>query len=366
MPTRFAPPERLPDAEVQDLARRVAKELLLPWFDAVPVGVLVLDPHRQIIYCNEAFRLLAQKSQVRDVLGLRPGEALDCVHAQVEPEGCGCSDFCRLCGAAQAILKSLRGEEDCQECRLLRLLDGGETALDLQVFTRPVPFDGRAFSLVTAIDISHEKRLRYLERTFYHDMVNLAGGMASLAEMMDADAPDERTLALFAQCSRRVLGEVLYQRDVAAAEAGALHASPELIRLPAFLERLARVCRDSAKAGATPVRLELGCDSVVADKRILAHVLRNMLINALEACPAGAGEVLLSCTPRQAGVRFRVENPGELPEDIRLQLFKRYVSTKGPDRGLGTYVMRLLGEGPLGGVVAAESSAGRTVFTLDL
>ena len=70
--------------------------------------------------------------------------------------------------------------------------------------------------------------------------------------------------------------------------------------------------------------------------------------------------------PRQAGVRFRVENPGELPEDIRLQLFKRYVSTKGPDRGLGTYVMRLLGEGPLGGVVAAESSAGRTVFTLDL
>lgn len=365
MPTKFAPPERLSDAAVRLLAQRITREVLLPWFDAVPVGVLVLDPHRQIVYCNEAFRLLARKRQVMDVLGLRPGEALDCIHAQVEPEGCGCSEFCRLCGAAQAILKSLQGEADCKECRMLRLLDGTEAPLDLQVFTRPIPFEGGTFSLVTAIDISHEKRLRYLERTFYHDMVNLAGGMTSLAEMMAVDTPDENALALFAQCSRRVLGEELYHRDVAAAEAGTLAATPEFITLHPFLERLTRLCRDTTKAEATPVRIELGCGSVAADKRILSHVLRNMLINALEACPDG-GVVLLSCEPREDGVRFRVENPGEMPEDILRQLFKRYVSTKGMDRGLGTYVMRLLAEGPLGGKVSAESRAGRTVFTLDL
>ncbi len=119
MQTKFAPAERLPGPRVQELALRIKSEVLLPWFDAVPVGVLVLDPHRQIIHCNEAFRQLAHKRRTRDVLGLRPGEALDCVHAHVEPGGCGCSEFCRLCGAAQAILKSLQGEEDCQECRLL-------------------------------------------------------------------------------------------------------------------------------------------------------------------------------------------------------------------------------------------------------
>jgi len=366
MQTKFAPPNRLPGEEVKALSEALRHEVLLPWLDAVPMGMLVLNQHRQIIYCNEAFSKLAHKPLLADVLGQRPGEALDCIHSHLEPGGCGCSDFCRLCGAAQAILKSLRGEQDCQECRLMRLLEGVEIPTDLQVFTRPIPFRGAMFSLVTALDISHEKRLRYLERTFYHDLVNMAGGMASLANMLELDTGGEETSSLFAQCSQRLLREILYHRDVTAAENGRLHVNPETIPMADFLVRVSKTCCEDAKTRCVPVRLDIASEDIFTDRRILGHVLRNMLLNAQEACSSNTDEIFLSCYNSDGGECIRVENPGEIPADIQKQLFKRYVSSKGDDRGLGTYVMRLLAERYLGGKVKAESGGGRTIFILEL
>ena len=367
MPTKFAPPERLSATEIATLAGQLRSEILLPWLDGVPVGVLVLNSYRQIVFCNEAFRQLAQK-ELGEVLGLRPGEALGCIHSRQEPGGCGCSESCRHCGAALAILKSLRGEADCQECRMLRRLEGADIPMDLQVFTRPVDFGGGVFSLLTAVDIGHEKRLRYLERTMYHDLINLAGGMNNLADLMDMDCADHETMALFAGCTRRLLGEVLYHRDLAAAEAGNLSVTKEAVALPEFLARIAQACNDGTRICSARVRLDVCCASVDTDRRLLGHVLRNMLQNALDAAPPGS-EVVLACREGGGfgqGVLIRVENPGEMPPEIRNQLFKRYVSTRGPDRGLGTYVMRLLTEKYLCGRIAFESANGRTSFTLEL
>ena len=91
-----------------------------------------------------------------------------------------------------------------------------------------------------------------------------------------------------------------------------------------------------------------------------------MLVTAIEACPSDQGEVLLSCRRRGEGVSIRVENPGELSPEVQGQLFKRYVSSKGPDRGLGLYVMRLFAEKHLGGRLAVSSAQGRTAVTLEL
>jgi sensor histidine kinase regulating citrate/malate metabolism len=44
-----------------------------------------------------------------------------------------------------------------------------------------------------------------------------------------------------------------------------------------------------------------------------------------------------------------VHNPTYIEEDIQLQVFNRYFSTKGLNRGLGTYSMKLLTEGYLQG-----------------
>lgn len=366
MQTRFAPPKRLPRADVEAVSLRLKHEVLLPWFDAVPVNVLVVNQHRQIVYCNAAFRKLAHRRPGEDLVGLRPGEALGCIHSAVEEAGCGCSDFCTACGAAKAILHSLRGKKDCQVCRMLRLLGGDESPLDLEVHTRPIRFEGQLFVLFTALDISHEKRLRYQERSFFHDLVNLAGGMTSLTRILDMQALDAESAALFADCARRILREVLYHRDVFMAEQGTLTVSLESITARPFLKGVAKDCCEAAALVRPRVRVECRCESLLSDRRILGHVLRNMLRNAVEACESDDDEVVLSCADEDGHALLSVSNPGSIPPSIRKQLFKRYLSTKGEDRGLGTYVMRLLGEHHLGGALTFSTGPGGTIFTLRL
>ena len=142
LPTRFASPERVPVAAVKAEARQLQNTPLIHWFNAMPIPMAVVNQHRQILFSNTAFCAVSLKTECADILGLRPGEALDCVHAHLMKAGCGCSEFCSACGAAIAIIKSLQGEADCQECRMTRLDHGAEVPLDLQVFTRPVTLDG--------------------------------------------------------------------------------------------------------------------------------------------------------------------------------------------------------------------------------
>jgi signal transduction histidine kinase len=92
-------------------------------------------------------------------------------------------------------------------------------------------------------------------------------------------------------------------------------------------------------------------------------VLGNMVKNALEAIPKGE-KVTLNCGAVDRGVELRVHNPGCIPPDVQSQIFKWSFSTKGKNRGLGTYGMRLLSERYLGGKVAFTSTPeSGTTFT---
>jgi signal transduction histidine kinase len=81
-----------------------------------------------------------------------------------------------------------------------------------------------------------------------------------------------------------------------------------------------------------------------------------MVKNALEAT-SPREEIVLSCrAARGRRIEFRVYNPAYIPRDIQQQVFQRFFSTKGKDRGLGTYGMRLLSEQYLKGKVSFFSS----------
>jgi sensor histidine kinase regulating citrate/malate metabolism len=56
-----------------------------------------------------------------------------------------------------------------------------------------------------------------------------------------------------------------------------------------------------------------------------------------------------------------------MKREVQLQLFQRSFSTKGNNRGLGTYSMKLLGEQYLNGRVDFESSTQTgTTFSVEL
>lgn len=99
------------------------------------------------------------------------------------------------------------------------------------------------------------------------------------------------------------------------------------------------------EASETPVKLELGAGlpPVLADPQQLRQVVHNLVQNAQDATPAGAGPVLLRTRLSDSGQRVRLlvldEGPG-FSEAILKRAFEPYVTTKTKGTGLGLAVVK--------------------------
>ena len=190
LPTQFAPAERaLPDAVTAQAERFITSSHdLRTIIDAVPDVVVVLNRYRQIIFANRGTLTLLDRDNA-EVLGLRPGEALNCIHAFEAAGGCGTTAFCSMCGAVRAILASQRGYADVQECRIA--VRGSSDALDLRVWAVPYQSNGEKLTIFTVHNIQDEKRRRALERIFFHDVLNTAGAISFSTQLMPRVKPAE-------------------------------------------------------------------------------------------------------------------------------------------------------------------------------
>jgi sensor histidine kinase regulating citrate/malate metabolism len=91
-----------------------------------------------------------------------------------------------------------------------------------------------------------------------------------------------------------------------------------------------------------------------------------MIKNALEASQKDK-TVPVGCNLQSDQLEFWVQNSTFMQRHVQLQMFKRSFSTKSPNRGLGTYSMKLLGEKFLHGKVDFISSLEEgTIFRLRL
>ena len=338
--------------------------------EAVNGSVLFLNSSRQIVHCSNNFLGVALATDRSQLLGRRPGEALNCVHATEQMDGCGAAAACAECGAFKAILAGLIGRRDVQECRMLRVSGGQSEALDLLVSTVPFRHHGEAYCLCAVTDISHRKRRQALERFFFHDLINTAGGLESLLGMLHAEVPAglKSEMALAKDGFQDLLDQVWAQRDLLAAERDELQPELTTVNVPALLESLTEFYRHHPVAKSRWVK-NVGVPAGLAvktDPTLLRRILGNLIKNALEATPP-EGTVTTGSDDLGANVRFWVHNSRVMPVEVQLQLFNRSFSTKGAGRGLGTYSVRLLAERYLGGRVAfCTSPTHGTTFTVVL
>jgi signal transduction histidine kinase len=337
----------------------------MPIVETLPHFFWVLDRNRQVVLANRNSIERLGLDNLETLYGRRPGEALDCQNAALSPHGCGTAPGCATCGALKAIASAQAGAPDMQECRICRQTDGN--ALDLRVWTHPLPMgidDGIVFQ---ANDISNEKRREALERTFFHDLLNIAGGLKNGLGMLGELDPEEQTevLPMLVKSSQGLVDEIEAQKDLLEIEAGTYDAKPTAFPADEVLEAVVEVYRHHLVAMGRHLRVENTGPKIVltSDRRLVKRVLGNMVKNALEACAEGE-RVTLGCKTQGDQVTFWVHNPQYMPNNVQLQVFQRSFSTKGRGRGLGTFSMRLLTERYLNGNVTFTSTAASgTTFT---
>jgi hypothetical protein len=356
-----SPRLRIPQGRADPGALRLAVEklqaekLLAGVLEAIPSFAMVLNEQRQIVAANRRFLDAVGARTLDDVTGQRPGDAVHCRNACRAPDGCGSTAACVFCGAVQAVILSQQTQStQVQECRI-PLANGREGAIDAEVTASPISVGGTTFTLATMRDISSEKRRRLLERIFFHDVLNTAGGMRGLVAMLrDKPSPEAESeyVDLLEDLCERLVEVISQQRELLAAETGELTTHPMFVSVPNLLGSIKKLYERHDVTGDRLVALGNTPDvDVVTDINLAQRVLENMVKNALEASPRGA-TVTLDAEDLGEEVALRVHNPSVIPEAARHQIFQRSFSTKGSDRGIGTYSMRLLGEGYLGGEVA--------------
>ena len=363
MATLFAPAER---AGEEELREAIAVATVNPVIDAVMQsfgGLLaVLNEQRQVLAVNQALLSRMNLAGADEVLGLRPGEALHCVHADDPPAGCGTTRFCVSCGAAIAIVAAMdSGRPEQRECVMTVQKNGSQEDLAFNVRSCPLTLAGRRFVLIFLRDVSTQKRRAALERTFFHDIGNIIAGLSGASELLETDeeADKQERRRQIRHLARRLMKEVEIQRALAEAENPEYRVTPEKVPVAEVLREIEQSFDGNPVAAGKTLRImtEGGQDQLLmTDLSLLLRIVTNMVTNALEATEEG-GVVRRWISGEPEGLAFCVWNRQPVPAEARLRIFQQYFSTKsGAGRGLGTYAMKLFGEKYLKGKVDFTTS----------
>ncbi|MBP1773467.1 MAG: histidine kinase [Holophagaceae bacterium] len=313
----------------------------------------VLNPQRQILAMNPGLRDLFAPEGAGTCQGLRLGEALGCVRAEEGPDGCGSSAACQRCGALASVLATqASGDMASGECLLRLRREGRHEAREFAVRTLPLRVAGHALTLLSLRDISAQKRLERLDRTFLHDLSRTLDGLKASSEIMQqAGAGPAAVAEQILRLADTLKAEVDFNQWLQQAERGDLRPDIRPVSPAVVLDELAE--RLGKEAAGRLIRLPLpeGAALLHTDPALLGRVLLNMVLNAQEALPPG-GQVRIWHEVREGRPTFVVQNPGCMPGEVADRVFQRSFSTKAArGRGLGTYGMKVLGESVLGGTV---------------
>ncbi len=251
----------------------------------------------------------------------------------------------------------------------------------------PVPSD-RAILLTTLVGqgaLAHERialehemrdltmlkerdRLRTaLLSSIGHDLRTPLTVIAAAVEALKAEIPDSQTLPILkseTQRLRRFLDDLL---DMARIDAGALSIVPEPTDLTDAVAGAVHDLRATLDENAVDLAVPPTLPLVLADPRLLHHILVNLLANAAQH---GGGQIRVEAVRRQGGLSLMVLDRGEgLPEEKAATIFETFSRGAGHDRtggsGLGLAIVKGFADAMNVRVSAANREDGGAAFILD-
>jgi len=360
MTTFFAPAERADPLTLDmEIAAVDNSQVLAALLTTISGLVAVVNEQRQVVALNTTFLTFLGIDDPHKVLGMRPGEIVNCIHSGKEPAGCGTTRYCVTCGAAIAMMSSLASNEPSERiCSLSVNLRGGTTDLVLQVKVRPINLEGRRFLLLFLQDITLQEQRSALERTFFHDVCNTVNMLIGASDILIEESPGELSSTIN-RISMRLVNEITLQRCLSNDQTTEYSPVFESHTVGEINDDLQSALKNHPVKQNKVLLFDHSVDEtvVVTDRSLFLRIVSNMVINALEASEAYA-TVRVWVTTEEKMVTWHVWNSGSIPPEIALRVFQRYFSTKAQSgRGIGTYSMKLFGEKYLGGAVDFSSTA---------
>lgn len=317
---------------------------------------VIIGKHRQILGATDGFRAMVGAETLDDLLGLRVGEAVKCVNCTKGPAGCGTTPWCSTCGAVIAMMTAQSRNEPVSRPCVLQVHDGEEVVTRcFNIYCAPVVGDGPSIYLLHLKETSGEHVVPS-QSQFWKRLQGLTKAVSKLSRHLEdhscRDPVVRLLIGMVGDLDREVTSQMIAMTEsVASDDAG------EEFPVHDLMESLREECEEhSSFRGRRLCFVERPGMGLLRGKRQLIHiVLRNMVVNALEASQEGES-VVVEAEHGHEGNVFRVTNKECIPPHFALRIFQKHYTTKdGPGRGTGTWMMKLLGEQILGGEVGFTS-----------
>ena len=369
METYFAPAQRTDRRKFKNQISSISHSPVMNALLQTSAGILViLNEDRQIVALNYVFLEKLGIKDARDVLGLRLGESLSCVHAFDKPAGCGTTEFCPSCGAAIAMMTAIReNKKNEQICALVSDKDGKTSDICLRLKAEPIESEGERWIIIYAQDITQEQFWANLDHVFFHDINNTLTSLYGHIQLYELDHPGRERMKPIREAVERLINEVGIQKKISQHKDATYIPIKTAVSLKDIKKELAIIVKGHRSLKGKTIQEEWGDEDLIleTDALLLSRILGNMVINALEATPSG-GVIRLTVSASPKEVTWEVWNKAVIPMAFQKRIFHRHFSSKaGSGRGFGTFSMKLFAESYLQGKVFFRSTQGSgTTFTL--
>ena len=317
-------------------ALRESEEKHRALFEATSQGVLLQDEERFLEVNSAALRILGYSSP-GEILGRGPAD----FSAPIQANGHPAADLarkhlveCMTHGTARFdwISRRADGTDIPVEVILTRIQMGGRPLI--QAVLNDITERKKAESELLK-SLAHEKELSALKTNFVsmvsHEFRTPLGIIMSSAEILDSyldqlEPVDRKDHLQSIQKSVRRMAELMEEvLLLSRAEAGKLDFTPDQVDLQGFTSRLVDEIH-SATHRKCPVNLSVDRPEgpVLADERLLRHILINLLANAVKYSPEQS-PVDFSLRLRDGRALFEVRDRGiGIPEQDQKWLFQAF------------------------------------------
>jgi hypothetical protein len=371
--TKFAPSKRSSiDILNKDFDNFYNNIIINEILSAVPNIFMVLNDNRQAIFCNKALLEKLGLTDMKSVIGLRPGEVFNCINASISEGGCGTTEFCRSCGAVKAILETQKtGLPAKYECKMLYTLDGMVKAITLEIYTEKIELEGTIFTTFHITNIDSPRREQVLERLLFDATLSTTENIISSLDIISSSKDVELTkeyIKTLQNSSIRLADEIRSKQELTFLEHGKIQTKMAQVHSLIFLidvvkKFIEHKITDKKRIFIDPDTAAVG---FISDSNLLKTALQHLIHNALEHSDDG-DEVKLGCSYEKERVKFWVKNNAFIANDVQLQIFKKSFTTKNTGYGYGTYMTKLIVENYLEGSLSFTSNEDDgTIFMIDL
>ena len=222
--------------------------------------------------------------------------------------------------------------------------------------------------IVAFSDIRNELSSREMEswtkliRVLTHEIMNNVAPITSLSETLSHKSDDSEIkegLSVINSTGKQLLTFVDNYRRMTLIP----QPQPKLFYVKPFLERMVAISKEYSKTSDIHQALSLPDLLLYADESLIAHVVTNILKNAVEA---GATSITLAAyTAPDDSVCIDISNNGKpIPSEEAQQIFVPFFTTKPTGSGIGLSISRQIMKQSGGSIELIPSGDATTLFRL--